>query len=214
MAPLEQLRRDLRAALLSLDRLGSNRILVGYRKDASLPEVTDDLIVPVLEDIGNDWERGKLALSEVYMAGRLAGNVVDAILATEPAGLSRPQPRLGAAVLDDVHVLGKQMVLGVLRTAGYHVDDLGSGVTVDAAIDAVREHDTEVLLVSVLMLRSALLVPDLKRRLAEEGLDVRIIVGGAPFRLDPNLWREVGADGCGASASDALAIVSRLAVRA
>jgi methanogenic corrinoid protein MtbC1 len=65
-----------------------------------------------------------------------------------------------------------------------------------------------VLLVSTLLLPSALRVKDLRRRLDELHAPTRLIVGGAPFRLDPQLWREVGADANGNSATDAIALVT------
>jgi methanogenic corrinoid protein MtbC1 len=57
------------------------------------------------------------------------------------------------------------------------------------------------------MLPSALEVKAVRATLARRGHRVRIAVGGAPFLLDPELWREVGADAFGRSASDAVAIV-------
>jgi methanogenic corrinoid protein MtbC1 len=66
-----------------------------------------------------------------------------------------------------------------------------------------------VLLVSTLMLRAALQVRHLVRLLQSAGSPVRVVVGGAPFRLDPGLWKEVGADAMGFTASDALPLLER-----
>jgi methanogenic corrinoid protein MtbC1 len=72
------------------------------------------------------------------------------------------------------------------------------------------EDGVEVLLVSTLMLPSALRVGVLRSELLRLGSTAKIVVGGAPFRLDERLWREVGADAAGRSAADAVAIVDRL----
>ena len=61
------------------------------------------------------------------------------------------------------------------------------------------------------MLRSALRVRALRAALDALGVHPFLIVGGAPFRFDAALWREVGADGCGHSASDAVTLVERYA---
>ena len=68
-----------------------------------------------------------------------------------------------------------------------------------------------ILLVSTLMLPSALRVREVRRLLDEEGVSPKIVVGGAPFRFDPRLWKDVGADAMGAGAAEAVAIVRRLA---
>ena len=69
----------------------------------------------------------------------------------------------------------------------------------------------DVLLVSVLMLHSALLVADLRHLLDERGAAAMpVIVGGAPFVQDPGLWRSVHATRGGRSAADVLPAVEDL----
>ena len=68
----------------------------------------------------------------------------------------------------------------------------------------------EVLLLSVLMLRSSLRVAQVRERLLQVGWNPFIVVGGAPFRLDRGLAAEVGADFVGISAADALPIMGKI----
>ncbi len=51
---------------------------------------------------------------------------------------------------------------------------------------------------------------DLRRQLQERGLTVVIVVGGAPFRFDDDLWKEVGADATAAGAKDLLPLMKRI----
>jgi methanogenic corrinoid protein MtbC1 len=60
-----------------------------------------------------------------------------------------------------------------------------------------------------LILPSALKVKEVCAQLKARGADVKVVVGGAPFLFDDQLWNEVGADAMGQSASDAVAIVER-----
>ncbi|MFW5855403.1 MAG: cobalamin-binding protein, partial [Thermodesulfobacteriota bacterium] len=73
------------------------------------------------------------------------------------------------------------------------------------------EDEVELLLISALMLPSALRVEKVKDLLDRFGSRTQIVVGGAPFRIDPQLGREVGADAVGNSAADAVAIIERFA---
>jgi methanogenic corrinoid protein MtbC1 len=95
-----------------------------------------------------------------------------------------------------------------LRASGFELSDLGGGLTIDKLVELVKRDKIKILLLSVLMLPSALHVKELKNKL--DGRDVKIVVGGAPFRFDHQLWKEVGADACGANVSDAVKIVSKL----
>ena len=118
-----------------------------------------------------------------------------------------------ATVLEDHHQLGKRIVASMLGASGVDVADLGR-TTVEELVAAVREGRFEVVLISVLMLASARRVRDVVERLADLEPRVNIIVGGAPFRLDPSLAARVGAHATGATASDAVHLVERFLRRA
>lgn len=175
--------------------------------ESSINEVITTLVVPALERIGDEWVAGKVSLASVYMSSRICEEIMTSLLASRSAGPSKPQPRIAIAALLDHHLLGKKLVQLVLRSSGYDVIDFGQGITVDELVRRVKEAQVEVLLISTLMLPSALKVKDLRRALDDAGLHPRIVVGGAPFRFDDQLWKEVRADAMGVSASDALKIL-------
>lgn len=195
------------AALLAMNRLEARRIVAGI---GSLPplEIAERVIVPALEGIGAGWERGDIALSQVYMSGRICEELMDELL---PPGTARrrSQPAMAIATLEDYHLLGKRLVYSVLRSGGFALQDYGR-VTVDEALARVTEDRIRLLLLSTLMLPSALRVRELVRRLKAADRDVKVVVGGAPFRFDDRLWREVEADGMGRSASEAVPLVETL----
>jgi methanogenic corrinoid protein MtbC1 len=203
--PLETRRRALREALESLERGRVEQVFADALEDLPPIEMVESLLVPVLARLGDDWCAGKVALSQIYLTGRICEDLVERLLPTrtpEPAA----RPRRAIAVLDDYHVLGKRIVLSVVRASGIAVVDYGR-LQVDPLVDRVVADDLEQLLISVLMLPSALEVKTVRAALTRRGHRVKIAVGGAPFLLDPQLWREVGADAFGRSASDAVAIV-------
>ena len=196
-------------ALLSVDRQKARRVFELQQAHASPMEVVDDLVMPALEGIGDGWARGETSLSQIYMASRICEGLVEERLPAVGGRRDEP-PRLAVAVLGDGHGLGRQLVLLSLRSGGYRPLDLGSQRTVAELLAACVEHDVDVLFVSVLMLRSALEVAALKTALSEAGRRTRLVVGGAPFRFDAELWREVGADRFGYGAADALRIMTEL----
>jgi len=194
-------------ALLALDRVNAARILRAAGGSRPAAGVVESFVVPALDEIGHAWEAGDVALSQVYMSARICEELIDTV-----PGLSAPfrpdKPRIAMAALEDQHLLGKRMVLSMMRAGGFNVADYGVLNATDMAARAYADR-IDVLLVSVLMLRSALGVSALRQALAALGAHPHIIVGGAPFRFDPNLWREVGADACGRTASDALMLVDQ-----
>ncbi len=195
-------------ALLSLDRVTARRILVGRLGSKGSFEAIEPVIVRSLEQIGEQWEQGQLALSQVYMSGSICEWLVDRLI---PPGTTerRQQPSMAIAVLEDHHQLGKRIVYSSLRANGFELLDYGNGVSVEQLVERVMADCIEVLLISMLMLPSALRVQELKRRLDSLGSDVKLLVGGAPFRLDRQLWQEVGADAMGVKPADAITIITR-----
>ena len=172
-------------------------------------EIADNLLAPSLESIGTGWEEGTVALAQVYMSGRICEQLVEKILKTSAPARSG-QPKIAMAVIEDYHSLGKKIVLSVLKVAGYEVLDYGHGLSTTEVIDRALEDEIEILLISTLMLPSALLIRNMTKLLKLRGSGIKVVVGGAPFLFDKNLWKEVGADAMGSNASDAIGLVKRI----
>jgi methanogenic corrinoid protein MtbC1 len=196
------------AALLSMDRAQAKAAFEAADGSRGPLEKIDGLVVPALEAIGRGWVAGSAALSQVYMSARICEELMDSIL-PPASSLRKRSPTTAICVLLDYHMLGKRIVHSMLRAAGHEILDYGR-VTVEELARKVPADGIEVLLVSVLMLPSALRVRELRKALDGAGSRVKIVVGGAPFRLDPELWTDVEADAMGATASEAVELVRRM----
>jgi methanogenic corrinoid protein MtbC1 len=149
-----------------------------------------------------------VSLSQVYMSGRYCEELVDAVL--PPSDPDRKhQPRSAIVVLSDHHDLGKRIVYSVMRASGFEIFDYGR-MDVEPLVARVRAEQIRLLLISVLLLPSALKVREVCAGLHSAGASTRVVVGGAPFLFDAQLWREVGADAMGANASQAVTIARAL----
>ncbi len=196
---------EFEEALLAVDRVGARRALEAD-PDVPLEARLEGIVVPALERLGVAWEREQVALSQIYMAGRIAEDLISAL---RPPPAPQPgAPRLAITVLEDHHVLGKRLVLAMLGAAGVPVVDLGH-TTVEELVERVCAERFDLVLISVLMLPSALRVRQVVEGLAARGRPVPLVVGGAPFRLDPELAARVGAWAYGTSAADAVKLVAR-----
>ena len=208
MHQTEQMATQFEAALLSLDRLGAGDLLKEASHIKSPMELIDCIVVPALDRIGEGWASGTIALSQVYMSGRICEELVEKILPGE-APERKSQPKMAIAVLQDYHLLGKRIVLTALRASGYDLKDYGR-MDVDELVDQTLRDNIELLFISALMLPSALQVKTVKEKLSGAIPPVKIMVGGAPFRLDETLWREVGAYAMGRDASDAVTLIENI----
>jgi methanogenic corrinoid protein MtbC1 len=194
-------------ALTSLDRPRVEELFHQAARNRAPIQVVEELMIPALIRLGQDWNTGDIALSQIYMGSRICEDVVEQVLPTASAH-RKAGPTTAIVVLNDYHTLGKRIVLSVMHASGFDVLDYGR-MEIDALIERVQADHVKFLLISVLMLPAALKVKELRAALDTIGRKVRIAVGGAPFLFDPELWREVGADAMGHNASDAITIVKR-----
>lgn len=199
---------EFRQALESFDRTLAEQLFGQALAMGSPLEMVETLIVPVLERIGGDWESGRVALSQIYMSGRICESLVSRAFPVDAPEMNESQPRRAIVVLHDYHMMGKRIVHSMLRASGIRLLDYGR-MSVEEVVERVIADRLDELLVSVLMLPSALKVKALRHALRERGVQLRILVGGAPFLFDPELWREVEADAMGRSAADGIRVLRR-----
>ncbi|MEA3373451.1 MAG: cobalamin-dependent protein [Campylobacterota bacterium] len=206
---MQEIINDFENALLSLNRIKVKDILVENTTSGDFIDTLEQIVVPTMESMGLKWENGEIALSQIYMGGRICEEIVDEML---PKTKSKrvDDPNLGLVVFNDYHTLGKRIVYTFLRASGYDLVDYGQENSIDNLITHLKEDKIEILLVSVLMLNSALHLKELIARIQQEGMSVKVVVGGAPFRFDKDLYKEIGADAMATNASKVIDVIEAL----
>ncbi len=200
---------DLKNALLGVDRIKTSEIFSEVFSQYNSFEFIEEIVMDVLKQIGDGWEKGEVSLAQVYMSGVLCEKFINEYIPKFKFS-KKNSPKIGIAVLLDKHSLGKSIVSSIVSAAGYELKDLGSGLTPKSLVDLAKRNKLDIILISSLMLPSAMKVREVYRMIKDENLDIKIIVGGAPFRLDDQLWKMVGADGRGKSAYDVIELIERL----
>lgn len=200
---------DFKNSLLQIDRVKASEIFKNYFNQNKDYKLMENLTIDTLEIIGEGWENGTISLAQVYMSGIICESLIDVYLPKSDE-IKKDAPKMGIAVLLDHHALGKRIVYSNLRAAGYDVLDLGYGLSPDELVEKALEQELELLMISTLMLPSALKVKEVREKLDAKGSKMKIVVGGAPFRLDSQLWKTVGAHAFGKNASDIADILQRV----
>jgi methylmalonyl-CoA mutase cobalamin-binding domain/chain len=195
-------------ALIDYNKLEVNKILQHFLAKKNGIDFIDEYIVKSLTSIGDKWERGEVALSQVYMSSRLCEEIAISILSEKKFQIKN-EKNIAIVTLEEYHTLGKKIVSDVVRSSGFELIDYGSIIEPEEIIKKVMEDKIKILMISVLMYHSALKIKKISQMLHEKDPSVKILVGGAPFLMDSTLWKEVGADEMGKSAADNIAIIDR-----
>jgi len=201
---------ELQTTLLQIDRIRADKVFEGCYLENKSFEALEYLTMKALEKIGTGWEEGEFSLSQVYMSGVICEELIEKYMHKCNA-TTKKDSKIGIGVLQDHHALGKRIVYSILRAGGYDVLDFGQGLSVDEMVEKTVENKIDFLLISTLMLPSALKVKAVVEKVREKNSDVKIVAGGAPFRLDSSLWQKVNADADGKNGTTVSKIIDTLA---
>jgi 5-methyltetrahydrofolate--homocysteine methyltransferase len=199
--------QDISAALIDGDHATVNA-LTRAALDAGIPalEVMDDGLIAGMGLVGIKFRENFIFVPEVLACARAmkAGMAhIEPILTA--SGVEPTGKVVMGTVKGDLHDIGKNLCIMMLRGAGFEVIDLGVDTSPDAFIEAVEEHRPQLLGMSALLTTT---MPNMGRTI-EAFLDaglrdaVKIMVGGAP--VTQAFADDMGADGYG---KDAMACVS------
>lgn len=210
---LDACKESLYALMLEAEREGAVAMLLEHARKFGFQAAVSDVLEPVLERAGEAWHREHLSLAQGYVAGKIAEDLLVAAAAAHgDLLLDIKGPVILGNVEDDYHSLGRKMVAVFLRAAGWRVIDLGNDVSPAEFVAAALEHGARVIGVSAMMLTTAENIRAVRAEIDARGLKGKILlaVGGAVFKLRPELMHEVGGDGTVPSAIQAPALFDRL----
>ncbi len=188
-------------AIFDTDRVRAHRVVdEALARGISAEDVVFQIVVPGVENmLGALGKSGGVSLAQHFMAAQIAAEVTEAMIprfrtAPEAAG----RVIIGNSV-GDFHGLGKRIVIGCLRALMIEVVDLGVNVAPQRFVDEAVAHRAQVIAISSMMVHTARGEQGclgVRRLLRERGLeaDHKLVVGGAPYRFDRELWKTVQAD--------------------
>lgn len=164
--------------------------------------------------IGDRFGAGEAFLTELMIAAQ-AMKQAAAVLEPAISKSSKTTKKALAKVMigtveGDIHDIGKTIVTTMLAVEGFDVIDLGVDIPVETFVKKIKEEKPDIIGMSALMTTTMLKMVDVIKALEKEGLrrKVKVVVGGAPTSKD---WaEEIGADGHGGDAMEAVKITKEL----
>ncbi|MDK2986262.1 MAG: hypothetical protein PWQ96_1906 [Clostridia bacterium] len=162
-----------------------------------------------MAEVGRLFETGKYFLSELVMCGEIMKDSMDIL---EPylsgdSGSHKGNIVIGT-VKGDIHDLGKNIVVMLLKGAGYNVIDLGVDVPKEKFVEAIKESNASLVGMSVLLTACQESLKDAIEAIRAEGLDAKVVIGGN--YVDEVVKKHVGADYCAKTAGDGLKIADEI----
>jgi 5-methyltetrahydrofolate--homocysteine methyltransferase len=183
------------------------KIVVQQALDNNHPakEIIDKGLLPGMDIVGQRMKSEELFIPEVLRSARAMQAAMDIL---RPFLSDQESAGLGNCVIGtvegDQHDIGKNLVALMLQGAGLNVTDLGTGVTPQAFVEAVKVHKPRIIGMSALLTTTRLKMEETIIALQEAGLrdQIKVMCGGAP--VTQKFVEEIGGDGYGANAAAAV----------
>jgi len=211
--PLADLAREYVRLLLKADRRGASALVMdAVRQGTPVREIYLHVFQRSQYEIGRLWQCNEISVAQEHLC-TAATQLIMSQLYSYIFGTERRKLRVVATCVGGyLHELGIRMVADFFEMSGWDTFYLGADVPTNSIVQAVIEHQAHLLAVSTTLLRHVGTVAELivAVRANPACADVRILVGGHPFNIAPDLWREVGADGHAPDALRSLDLAEQL----
>lgn len=172
-------------------------------------EIINEHLIAAINEVGELFDKKKYFLPQLISSANTMKLVIEYL---EPM-LERSNTEAMATIVvatveGDIHDIGKNLVVLMLKNYGYHVIDLGKDVPADVIVDTAMNEGAKVIGLSALMTTTMMRMKDVVELAKEKGCTAKIVIGGAA--ITESFSDEIGADGYSKDAAECVKLVERL----
>lgn len=169
----------------------------------------NEYMVKGMEEIGARFEAGKAFVPNLLMSARAMKGALEIL---KPLLKGENSVSMGKIVIGtvkgDLHDIGKNLVASMLEGCGFEVVNLGVDVSAEKFIESAKSENADIICLSALLTTTMTYMEEVVKKVKESGLNVRIMVGGAP--LSNEFSQKIGACGYSENANAAVALAKSL----
>ena len=204
--------RYLGAVIGADRRAASQMILQAVDEGMPVSEVNLEVLQPVQKELGRLWQTNRITVAQEHYATAVTQMVMSQLYAHIFSNQKNGRTMVAACVGGELHEIGMRMVADFFEMRGWDTHYIGANTPVNDIVETVALTRADVLALSVTMGSHVVQISEVIDALRADSrtAGTKVIVGGYPFILAPELWRRVGADGSAGDAAAALELAERL----
>ncbi len=199
----------LTAAVERGDRAAATALTREAIDEGVAPDVILGAMTAAMDSVGARFQRNEIFVPEMLVAARAmkeATALLEPLLAR--AGIKPEHTAVIGTIQGDLHDIGKNLVGMMWKGANFEVVDLGTNVSADQFVAAVREHDADIVGISALLTTTMVGMGPAVAAIRAASTTAKIVVGGAPVTAE--FASQIGADGYAPDAGSAVDLARRL----
>ncbi|MDZ7807045.1 MAG: cobalamin-dependent protein [Gracilimonas sp.] len=211
--PLAEEAKDYLDLLLSGNRKKAAGLIEELVTEGqSIRDIYEHIFQKTQYEVGALWQNNKISVAHEHYC-TAATQLIMSGLYPKIFSMDKTGKKLVAcSVADELHEIGIRMVSDFFEMEGWDTHYLGASMPDEHLIKLLKEYKPEILAISVTMPlhidRAAKLIE--KVREDNQTAKIKIMVGGYPFSIVPDLWEKIGADASAGSAQEAIEIANKL----
>lgn len=211
--PLVSLAEAYLAALLEGQRyVASTLVLDAVESGVSVKDIYLHVFQRSQHEIGRLWQMNQISVAQEHYCTAatqlIMSQLYPYIFSSERNGYTM----IVTCVAQELHEIGARMIADFFEMDGWDTFYLGANMPSPSIVGEIVKREIDLVAISVTLTSHIGAVSDLIAavRAEERCQQVKIIVGGYPFNVEPKLWQQVGADGCGRNAEQAIRLANQL----
>jgi len=212
-APHATLARDYLAHLLNGERrLATELVITAVADGVPLRDVYLDVFQRTQREIGRLWQLNRITVAQEHFCTAATLAAMNQFYRDILAGPRNGRRVVCACVAGDLHEIGLRIVADFFELDGWDCDYIGANKPATDLVRTLASKPPDLIAIAATMTYHVDAIRSLIGCLrAEPGLaGVPVLVGGRPFLIAADLWKEIGADGSALDALEAVALGNRL----
>jgi 5-methyltetrahydrofolate--homocysteine methyltransferase len=207
-----EFQQSIYKSILDGDQVSTKQLVHQAIESGVAPaSILQDGMIAAMAEVGRLYEAGEYFVPEMLISARAMQTGL-AILKPflQETNVSSTGKVVIGTVKGDLHDIGKNLVAMMLEGAGFEVIDLGSDVTPEKFVEAVKREKPDVIAMSALLTTTMLNMNTTLEALREAGIrdSVKVMIGGAP--VTDEYAEQIAADGFADDASKAVSMAKKL----
>ncbi len=200
-------------SLLQVQRDTASRMIINaVEQGTSVKDIYLHVFEPSQHEIGRLWQTNQITVAQEHFCTAATQMIMSQLYPYIFNGEKNGHRMVAACAEGEMHEIGVRMVADLFEIEGWDTYYLGANTPNNSIIETIVDIKPEILAISTSIHYNIASVADLikKIRKSNEISQVKILVGGRPFILVPELWRKIGADGFASNAMDAISMAQKL----
>lgn len=200
-------------ALLQGERHTANDlILEAVKNGADIKDIYLFVFQRAQHEIGRLWQMNRISVAQEHYCTAATQMIMSQLYPYIFTSEKNGRTMVATCVSGDLHEIGARIVSDFFEMDGWNTYYLGANVPTRSVLQILSERQADLIVISATMTYHVSHVRELIAAIRGSALanNVKIMVGGYPFNVEPELWKEIGADAYSASAADAVAVADAL----